>query len=89
MTESDSKKWTRKLFLHEKPFMLLQAISSNEGRVYSAMMSKKIDCSYAYIVKLIKVMNRLGITSFDGSKHKKMIRLTPKGKKIYKLLSEL
>lgn len=89
MGDSDVKKSTRKLLLHEKPFLLLQTISNNEGHIYSAMISKKIDCSYAYIVKLIKVMNKLGLTSFDGTKHKKMIRLTPKGKKVFKSLSEI
>ncbi len=89
MAESDSKKTIRNLLLHDKPFMLLQTISNNDGRIYSAMMSKKIDCSYAYIVKLIKVMNKLGLTTFEETKHKKMIRLTPKGKKIFKLLSEV
>jgi predicted transcriptional regulator len=89
MTEPDSKKSVRKLFLHEKPFLLLQTISSNEGRIYSAMIAKKIDCSYAYIVKLIKSMNRLGLTAFENTKHKKIIRLTQKGKRIFKLLSEI
>ena len=89
MADSDLKKQARKLFLHDKPFLLLQMIYSNDGRVYSAMISKKIDCSYAYIVKLIKVMNKLGITSFEETKHKKMIRLTAKGKKIFKALSEI
>ncbi|MCL4400696.1 hypothetical protein M1316_01835 [Candidatus Parvarchaeota archaeon] len=60
MAESDTKKTTRRLLLHEKPFMLLQTIANNDGRIYSARISKKIDCSYAYIVKLIKVMNKLG-----------------------------
>lgn len=89
MAESDTKKSTRRLFLHEKPFLLLQTIFDNDGRIYSAMVSKKIDCSYAYIVKLIKVMNKLSLTTFEGTKHKKMIRLTPKGKKIFRLLSEI
>jgi predicted transcriptional regulator len=89
MTESDTKKSIRKLLLHDKPFMLLQTIAASDGHTYSALMSKKIDCSYAYIVKLIKVMNRLGLTEFEETKHKKMIRLTSKGKKILRLLSEV
>lgn len=77
-----------KLFLHEKPFMLMRIIYYNNGRVYSALISKKIDCSYAYIVKLIKVMTRLGLTYFTGTQHKKTICLTAKGKKLFKLLEE-
>lgn len=89
MTESDSKRSVRRLLLHDKPFMLLQIIYNNDGRIYSAMISKKIDCSYAYIVKLIKVMNKLGLTTFEETKHKKIIKLTQKGKRVYRALSEV
>ncbi len=79
----------RKLFLHDKPFMLLQAINDSNGRVYAAMVSKKIDCSYAYIVKLIKLMNSLGLLIVDDSNHKKTVMITQKGKKLLKLISEI
>jgi predicted transcriptional regulator len=86
MVSDDSKKSINKLFLHDKPFMLLKDSSSP---VYAASISKKIDCSYAYIVRLIKVMHNKGIVEFEGNSHKKIINLTPKGKKILKLLSEI
>ncbi len=89
MSDSITKKSTKKLFLHDKPFMILQTINNNDGRIYSAMISKKIDCSYAYIVKLIKIMNALGITTSEGTNHKKLIKLTVKGKRTFKHLSEL
>jgi DNA-binding MarR family transcriptional regulator len=85
----DSKKSIAKLFLHDKPFLLLKAISESRQPVYATMISKKIDCSYAYIVRLIKIMNKLGLIDFEGSNHKKILNLTPKGKKIFKALFEL
>ncbi|MCL4406504.1 MAG: hypothetical protein M1573_00285 [Candidatus Parvarchaeota archaeon] len=89
MPVTEASKSIRKLLLHDKPFILLQIISQNDGRLYPAMISKKIDCSYAYVVKLIKLMDKIGLTTSDGNKHKKIISLTQKGKKIFKLLSEL
>ena len=89
MALDDSKKSINKLFLHDKPFLLLKVINDSRQPVYAAMISKKIDCSYAYIVRLIKVMNKMGLIYFDGSNHKKIINLTQKGKKILKFLSEI
>jgi predicted transcriptional regulator len=89
MVLDDSKKSINKLFLHDKPFMLLKVINDSSSPVYAASISKKIDCSYAYIVRLIKVMHNKGIVEFEGNSHKKIINLTPKGKKILKLLSEI
>lgn len=69
--------------------MLLKVINDSRSPVYAASISKKIDCSYSYIVRLIKVMNKVGITYFEGNNHKKIIGLTPKGKKIFRLLSDI
>ncbi|MCL5016811.1 MAG: hypothetical protein M1441_01560 [Candidatus Parvarchaeota archaeon] len=89
MSISESSKSLRKLFLHDKPFILLQVINENDGRIYPAMISKKIDCSYAYVVKLVTLMDKMGLLSSDGNPHKKLLSLTQKGKKIFKLLSDL
>ncbi len=89
MVLDDSKMSINKLFLHDKPFLILKAINDSKSQMYAAIISKKIDCSYAYIVKLIKLMNKMGLTYFEGNNHKKLINLTPKGKKIFKLLSEI
>ncbi len=86
--KDQQKNQVTKIFFRDKPFMLLQIIYYNNGKVYSAMISKKIDCSYAYIVKLLKIMNRLGITYFEGSRHKKMVCLSNKGKRLFKYLEE-
>ncbi len=86
---SESGKNISKLFLHEKPFLLLKVINDSKSPVYAAGISKKIDCSYAYIVRLLKMMNKLGLTSIEETNHKKIISLTQKGKKIFNLLSEV
>lgn len=89
MVLDGSKNSINRLFLHDKPFLLLKVINDSKSPVYAAMISKKIDCSYAYIVRLIKIMNEMSITYFEGNNHKKIINLTPKGRKIFKLLSEI
>ncbi len=88
MTSMDGKS-VKKLFLHDKPFMLLQAINDSNGHVYAAMVSKKIDCSYAYIVKLIRLMSKMSLLMVDENNHKKTVIITPKGKKLLKTLSEI
>ncbi len=87
--EINPNKAIRRLFLHEKPFMLLKIIASNDGSAYSAMVAKRIDCSYTYIIKLIKKMTELGIITAEGNSHKKLLKLTYSGKRIYKLISDI
>ncbi len=87
MTEKNDA--IKKLFLHDKPFILLKFLYYNNGIVHSAAISKKIDCSYAYITRLISRMEELGIIETDKLKHKKLIRLTQKGIKIFKALDGL
>jgi DNA-binding MarR family transcriptional regulator len=89
MGSDDLKNSVAKLFLHDKPFLLLKAINESRQPAYATMISKKIDCSYAYIVRLIKVMKKMDLVYFEGNNHKKIINLTQKGKKMFKLLSEI
>ena len=56
VSKDDSRDSVNKLFLHDKPFLLLKVINDSRSPVYAASISKKIDCSYAYIVRLIKIM---------------------------------
>ncbi|EEZ93264.1 MAG: hypothetical protein BJBARM4_0198 [Candidatus Parvarchaeum acidiphilum ARMAN-4] len=86
---ADSKKSINKLFLRDKPFLLLRTINESTQPVYATLLSKKIDCSYAYIVKLIKIMNKMDLIDFEVRDRKKIINLTQKGKKIFKILYEL
>ncbi|MCL4399457.1 MarR family winged helix-turn-helix transcriptional regulator [Candidatus Parvarchaeota archaeon] len=89
MVDQDMKNPVKKMFFHKKPFLLLSIINDNDGKMYPASISKKIDCSYAYIVKLLKMMNNIGLISYEGTNHKRIIRLTLKGKKVFKALSSV
>ncbi|MCW1294169.1 MAG: hypothetical protein OH316_00270 [Candidatus Parvarchaeota archaeon] len=82
----EDKGQVQRLFLHSKPFLILKMIYFNDNHVYAAIISRKIDCSYSYIVKLLNKMSKLDIVKVSNDRHKKIIKLTDKGKKLFKLL---
>ncbi|MBE5729586.1 winged helix-turn-helix transcriptional regulator [Candidatus Parvarchaeota archaeon] len=83
---SDERGQIQKLLLHSKPFLILKMIYYNDNHTYAAVISRKIDCSYSYIVKLLNKMSKLDIVKVSSDKHRKIIKLTDKGKKLFKLL---
>ncbi|MGC8516496.1 MAG: hypothetical protein ACP5MT_01195 [Candidatus Acidifodinimicrobium sp.] len=86
---SDERGQIQKLFLHNKPFLILKMIYYNDNHTYAAIISRKIDCSYSYIVKLLNKMSKLDIVKVSNDKHKRIVKLTDKGKKLFKLLLEV
>ncbi len=86
MSDTSSQSKITKLLFHEKPFLLLKTLYYDHGNSYAASISKKVDCSYSYTVKLLNKMNKFGLVKIENTKHKKIVKLTDKGKQIFKLM---
>jgi DNA-binding MarR family transcriptional regulator len=71
-----------------KPYLLLKALRSKDG-IYSAQLAKQIDCSYAYIVRLINQMEKLGLVYIERTKNVNYIKLTKKGRQLIDLISNI
>jgi len=78
-----------KLLFHDKPYLLLKTLYYDHSNSYAAMIAKRADCSYSYITKLIAKMERYGLVKTEDTKHKRMIHLTDKGKKIFELMRQV
>lgn len=71
----------RDFFLKEKPVMALVTIRREREDVYCSIISKKIDTTYAHTVKIISRMEEEGLVESQKKGRKKILELTPKGKR--------
>ena len=69
------------LFLRKKPTRLLISMNSDKHK-YVSVLAKETDCTYSHIVKLLNVLRKLGIATFEKKGRVKYITLTPEGKEI-------
>lgn len=78
MTESNQ---LQSFYLKEKPVMALVTIRRARDEIYCSMISKKIDTTYAHTVKTISRMEEDGFVRSKKNGRKKLLELTPKGRK--------
>ena len=77
------------LFFQEKPFRALLTIKSENQPVYPAIISKKIDSTYAHTLNVIDNLNELKLVSFEEIGRLKLVKLTEFGLEMANLLESL
>ena len=76
------------LFLRKKPIRLLMNIKLGNTK-YVSVLAKETDCTYSHIVKLLNVLKKLGLATFEKKGRVKYIRLTTEGKEIAGIFESL
>lgn len=61
----------------------------SQGRTYPSMLSKFADCTYPHAVRILDMLERNGIISYEKKGRIKYVVLTEKGEEIAFLLEEL
>lgn len=77
------------IFLNEKPVMTLVTIRKSQEDIYSSVISRKIDTTYAHTVKIISQMEEEGLLQSEKQGRKKILTLTQKGKQYSDLFIEM
>jgi len=77
------------LFLQEKPVKALLAIKSENKPIYPAIISKKIDSTYAHTLNVIDILNELKLVSFEEMGRLKLVKLTEFGLETANILESL
>jgi predicted transcriptional regulator len=67
------------LFLRKKPVRLLLNIKIGNNPKYVSILAKETDCTYSHTVKLLEVLESLGIVDFEKQGRIKYVRLTAEG----------
>ena len=66
----------------DKPFMILSALRSNNGKINAAKVSREAKCTYSHTCKILKLFEENKLISFDRSGARPIISLTEKGNQL-------
>ncbi|MBA7597739.1 hypothetical protein ES703_04745 [subsurface metagenome] len=67
------------LFLQEKPLKALILLKSENKPLYTAIISKEIDCTYAHTLNVLAELEKLKLVSFKETGRIKLVNLTELG----------
>jgi len=75
------------IFLRYKPAKLL--VTLREGPKNITMVSKAVDLTYSHTIKILDLLNELGIVEFEEKGRVKIVKLTDIGEDIARTLDSL
>ncbi|MEM4605639.1 MAG: winged helix DNA-binding protein [Candidatus Pacearchaeota archaeon] len=67
------------LFFRKKPSMMLVALKRVSRARYGSVLAKEVDCTYSHAVKILQVLEKMGLIIFEKKGRIKIIKLTKKG----------
>ncbi|GAH90244.1 unnamed protein product, partial [marine sediment metagenome] len=67
------------LFLQEKPLKALILLKSENKPLYTAIISKEIDCTYAHTLNVLAELEKLKLVRFKETGRIKLVNLTELG----------
>ena len=70
------------VFFRKKPALMLIALKKSSKVRYGSVLAKEVDCTYSHAVKILQVLEKLGLVVFEKKGRIKLIRLTKKGQEI-------
>jgi predicted transcriptional regulator len=81
--DASDKPILEELFLREKPARILLALKTAKDRskdvVYATILSKEADCTYSHTIKILGVLQKMGLVVFDKKGRIKGVKLTDDG----------
>ena len=79
MNAKEQKPVLEDLFLREKPARILLALKTSKIPVYATILSKEADCTYSHTIKILDVLQKMGLVVFDKKGRIKDVKLTDDG----------
>jgi DNA-binding MarR family transcriptional regulator len=70
------------LFFRRKPAMMLLALKKVSRPKYGSVLAKEVDCTYSHAVKILQILEEIGLVSFEKDGRVKIIKLTKKGRDV-------
>ncbi|MEM4327816.1 MAG: winged helix DNA-binding protein [Candidatus Woesearchaeota archaeon] len=68
-----------KVFLREKPVMMLVHLKNAKSEIYASSLAKQIDCTYSHVVKILQQMEKDNLVNCEKQGRLKLLTLTKKG----------
>jgi len=70
------------LFLQEKPVRVLILLKREDKPLYTAIISKEINCTYAHTLNVLSELEKLKLVSFKETGRIKLVNLTELGEEV-------
>lgn len=70
------------IFFRRKPALMLIALKKISRARYGSVLAKEVDCTYSHAVKILQILENLGLVMFEKKGRIKLIKLTKKGEDI-------
>ncbi len=67
------------LFFRRKPAMMLLALKRMNKAKYGSVLAKEVDCTYSHAVKILQILEEMGLVGFEKKGRIKIIKLTKRG----------
>ena len=67
------------LFLRDKPARILLGLKTAKESVYATILSKEADCTYSHTIKILNILEKLGIIKTEKKGRIKKVMLTDDG----------
>jgi DNA-binding MarR family transcriptional regulator len=79
---------TKNPFFREKPARAIVCLSDETREWYASSLAKKVDCTFPHMAKTLSAFSELGLVSFREKGRKKIVFLTPGGRKAASLIAK-
>lgn len=70
------------VFFREKPALILIELKNYNSDPYASVLSKKIECTYSHVVRILNEMKEADLVTFREEGRLKITELTDKGEKV-------
>ena len=82
MAEKKQHEDNFELFFRRKPAMMLIALKRVTKARYGSVLAKEVDCTYSHAVKILQLLEQIGLVGFEKKGRIKIIKLTKKGHEV-------
>ena len=77
------------IFFRRKPALMLVALKKHSRARYGSILAKEVDCTYSHAVKILQLLEKLELVTFEKQGRIKLIKLTKKGIEIADHIEEI
>ncbi len=77
------------IFFRRKPALMMIALRKLSRVRYGSILAKEVDCTYSHAVKILQMLEDLGLVTFEKKGRIKLIKLTKKGISVADNISDI
>lgn len=67
------------LLLREKPAKILISLKTSKESIYATILSRETNCTYSHTIKILNILQNMGLVKFDKKGRIKRVTLTDDG----------